>query len=171
MGRGTSKAGANAGKITQFSTGGLKSLQAQAKGTPAEEWYNESGQSYEQLKAMENIYDISGNLNSVRGYKDIQNNPDLVKAKQALDDAPIGTVVTYETSGEYLLMKKGNSGQWQSTSILKTQNKPVFNTASMKKYNDIQALNTFTKLQKGGGMRRTLSGDAFKEYQRVFGRR
>ena len=51
MGRGSSKAGVAGGNvknITQInSAGGLKALQKEAKGTPAEQWYNESGQNYD----------------------------------------------------------------------------------------------------------------------------
>ena len=169
MAKGKSKLAGNAGNVIAMTPQNtLQALQNKAKGTPAEEWYEKSGQSYEQLRAMENIYDLAGTTSNVRSYDAVEKDPTLKKAMDTLESAPNGTIVNYQINGNTdMVMKKSPLGEWQSYEIHSVgDSMAVVKGGSMRKYNKLQAVNTITTLQ-AGALRKTLSGkklNAFKGF-------
>lgn len=185
MGRGASKAGntttsPKSARASRSKSGGnieqltperkLEALQESTKGTLAEAWYNESGQSYDQLRAMENIYDLTGTPRNVRSYESVKNDPTLSRAMETINNAPNGTAVAYKLDDKtHVVMKKSALGDWTSYEIFSpASGMAVVRGDTYTKYTPIQALNTFTTLQSIAGSRRPLNSTQTKAYKKYF---
>ena len=167
-GRGASSSSGNRNNVVSFANNSLQALQNKAKGTPAEEWYNESGQSYEQLRSMENIYDLPAKPGVRVTNKGLEDDPTFSRIRDTIDSSPVGTTVSYQLDPRTTRIMRKTQGGWESNDMHTIGNTSVMKGGTLKKYNGSAAqVSAFNNLQSSA-LRKTLTGSQVATYKRYY---